>query len=112
MIEGSCHCGAVRPSRCRRPGGPRQLQLLALSPHRRALGLLSAGRGRGQRSGRAARRLCPGRRDPDHLALRAVRLTTHWSPRDPSHERMGVNLRLFDPASGAIAARLVDGASW
>ena len=39
--------------------------------------------------------------------------TTHWSPRDPALERMGVNLRLFDPQIWEpLPLRLIDGASW
>ena len=39
--------------------------------------------------------------------------TSHWSPRDPAYERMGVNLRLFDPAIWEpLPRRFIDGASW
>lgn len=39
--------------------------------------------------------------------------TTHWTPTDPSYPRMGVNLRMFDPALVcALPRRFVDGASF
>ncbi|WP_066649728.1 MULTISPECIES: GFA family protein [Sphingomonas] len=39
--------------------------------------------------------------------------TTHWRAIDPAYDRMGVNLRLFDPAIWeAIDIRHVDGRSW
>lgn len=39
--------------------------------------------------------------------------TTHWWALDPAYDRMGVNLRLFDPAIWeAIDIRHVDGRSW
>ena len=39
--------------------------------------------------------------------------TTHWTSVDPEYQRMGVNLRLFDPAIWEpLPRRLVDGASW
>jgi hypothetical protein len=40
-------------------------------------------------------------------------IVTHWTPTDPAYGRMGVNLRLFDPALWASLPRVhVDGASW
>jgi len=39
--------------------------------------------------------------------------TSHWLPRDPAYARMGVNLRLFDPAVWEpLPRRFIDGASW
>ena len=39
--------------------------------------------------------------------------TTHWQPVDPAYPRMGVNLRMFDPALwGDLPLRLIDGASY
>lgn len=39
--------------------------------------------------------------------------TTHWTPTDPAYPRMGVNLRMFDPALWHdLPRRLVDGASY
>lgn len=39
--------------------------------------------------------------------------TTHWLALDPAYDRMGVNMRLFDPADyAAVEVRPVDGRSW
>ncbi|MFV0624553.1 GFA family protein [Sphingomonas sp. ac-8] len=39
--------------------------------------------------------------------------TTHWTSTDPTYLRMGINLRMFDPALwGDLPHRLVDGASY
>lgn len=39
--------------------------------------------------------------------------TTHWTALDPTYNRMGVNMRLFDPAVYAsVEIRQVDGRSW
>jgi hypothetical protein len=39
--------------------------------------------------------------------------TTHWTPTDAAYPRVGVNLRMFDPAPWrGLPHRLVDGASW
>ncbi len=39
--------------------------------------------------------------------------TTHWLALDPVYERMGVNMRLFDPAVYAgVEIKLVDRRSW
>jgi hypothetical protein len=40
-------------------------------------------------------------------------IITHWTALDPTYDRMGINLRLFDPALwGALPRRFIDGASW
>lgn len=40
-------------------------------------------------------------------------VVTHWSPVDPDYDRMGFNLRLFDPVLWqALPRQFVDGASW
>jgi hypothetical protein len=39
--------------------------------------------------------------------------TTHWTPTDPAYPRVGVNLRMFDPALlRDLPRRMVDGASY
>lgn len=39
--------------------------------------------------------------------------TTHWLALDPTYDRMGANMRLFDPAEyAAVEVRPVDGRSW
>jgi hypothetical protein len=40
-------------------------------------------------------------------------VVTHWTAHDPGYDRMGINLRLFDPALWSGLPRVpVDGASW
>ena len=107
---GSCHCGAIHIvmewapddasecncSICRRTGAlwtypsPSQVEV--------------TGSGVGYVQGDATLTLW-------HCATCGV--ITHWSPRDPGYNRMGINLRLFDPALwNALPRRLIDGASW
>jgi len=39
--------------------------------------------------------------------------TTHWTPVDPEYPRMGVNVRMFDPALWCdLPRRFIDGASY
>lgn len=39
--------------------------------------------------------------------------TTYWAALDPAYARMGVNMRLFDPADYAgVEVRAIDGRSW
>ena len=113
MIEGSCHCGAVHLSV---PDAPADLSSCNCSICRRIGSLWGYYR--------------PDQvsvRDPDGRLVGYVHgdetlttwhcgkcgCTTHWSPRDPAYERMGVNIRMFDPALWAeLPHRLVDGASW
>lgn len=107
---GSCHCGRVHItiaddpvdagecncSICRRIGG---LWTYA-SPSR----VTVTGGGAGYIQGDCALTLwhCP-----------ACGCTTHWTPTDPAYDRMGINLRMFDPALWeALPRRLIDGASW
>jgi hypothetical protein len=113
MIEGSCHCGAVRLSLpeapedlgscncslCRRIGGLwgyyRPDEVVVEDPEGRLVGYVQG--------------------DATLTSWHCARCgcTTHWSPRDPAYERMGVNLRLFDAGVWEpLPRRLVDGASW
>lgn len=112
MIEhqGSCHCGAVRltlrdtPSEaascncslCRRLGG---------LWHYCSRELVSVeGRGVAYRQGDCSL-------DTWHCGICGC--STHWTAVDPDYERMGVNLRMFDPALWAdLPLRLIDGASY
>ncbi len=108
--EGSCHCGTIRIviegdpvdagecncSICRRTGALWTYR----SPHQVEI----TGVGVGYVQGDATLTLW-------HCETCGV--TTHWSPRDPTYDRMGINLRLFDPALwSALPRRLIDGASW
>lgn len=113
MIAGSCHCGAVRLTL---PEPPEDLGSCNCSMCRRLGGLW--GYYAPEQVGVA---------DPDGHLVGYVQgdatlttwhcgrcgCTTHWSPRDPDYRRMGVNLRLFDPAVWEpLPRRFIDGASW
>jgi hypothetical protein len=108
--EGSCHCGAVRItieddpvdagecncSICRRTG--------ALWTYASPTRVSVAGEGVGYVQGDKTLALhhCP-----------TCGVITHWTAFDPDYDRMGINLRLFDPALWqALSRRLIDGASW
>jgi hypothetical protein len=110
MHQGSCHCGAItiaiahdpidaiqcNCSICRRTG--------ALWTYSAPRDVTVTGAGVGYVQGDATLALW-------HCATCGV--ITHWSPQDPDYERVGINLRLFDPALWeALPRRLVDGASW
>lgn len=113
MIEGSCHCGAVRLtlpeppadlvscncSMCRRIGGLwgyyRPDQLVVEDPGRRLVEYV-------QGDATMASWHCG-----------TCGCTTHWTPRQPGLDKTGVNLRMFDPAVwGQLRRRFIDGASW
>ncbi len=113
MIEGSCHCGAVRIAV---PEAPAELSSCNCSICRRTGGLFGYYRPDEVTVG-----------DPDGRLTGYVQgdamlttwhcgqcgCTTHWSPRDPAIEKSGVNLRMFDPAIWEpLPRKLVDGASW
>lgn len=108
--QGSCHCGTIQVviegdladasecncSICRRTGAlwtyhlPGQVEV--------------TGSGVGYVQGDATLTLW-------HCATCGV--ITHWTPRDPTYNRMGINIRLFDPALwNSLPRLLIDGASW
>jgi len=108
--HGSCHCGAIRLtltatptdagdcncSLCRRIGGLWHHCLLAA--------VLVEGECKGYVQGDCMLTTwhCP-----------TCGCTTHWTPIDKSLTRMGVNLRMFDPALwSGLPRRLIDGASY
>ena len=108
--HGSCHCGKVRltlrdePSEvgecncsiCRRTGG------LWHYSHPDNVTIEGEGAGYVQGDCFLTTWHCP-----------TCGCTTHWTAIDPSYERMGVNLRMFDPALWQdLPRRLVDGASF
>ena len=113
MIEGSCHCGAVRLTL---PAPPGDLGSCNCSMCRRLGGLWGY-----------YRPAEVGVADPEGRLVGYVQgdatlttwhcgqcgCTSHWSPRDPDYQRMGVNLRLFDPKVWEeLPRRFIDGASW
>lgn len=108
--HGSCHCGRIRLvlrdtpfeaaecncSVCRRTAGLWHY----CSPHAATV----EGEGVSYQQGDCALDLwhCP-----------TCGCTTHWTPTDATYPRMGVNLRMFDPAVWHdLPRRLIDGASY
>lgn len=108
--EGACHCGAIsiviafdpedacecNCSICRRTG--------ALWTYGAPRNVRINGVGVGYVQGDATLTLW-------HCATCGI--TTHWTALDSGYDRIGINLRLFDPALwSGLARRHIDGASW
>ena len=110
MLEASCHCGAVKIevdvvdapteltscncSICRRLGS---LWCYFTPAQVRVVGTTSAYRW--------------GDKTLDLHHCPTCACTTHWTPLDPTYQRMGVNARLMDPAIvNAARLRRIDGA--
>ena len=108
--KGSCHCGAITVTIqddpveasecncliCRRTG--------ALWAYAAPDRVTVAGEGVGYVHGdrKLALFYCP-----------TCSVITHWSAVDPNYDRMGINLRLFDPGLWeALSHQFIDGASW
>lgn len=113
MIEGSCHCGSVRLTL---PAPPEDLGSCNCSICRRIGGLWGYYRpdvvGVSDPEGRLTGYV-QGDRTLTTWHCSNCGCTTHWSAVDPAYERMGVNIRMFDPAVWEpLPHRLVDGASW
>ena len=108
--EGSCHGGAIRIGI---EGDPAEVSECDRSIRRRTGALwiyrLSgevevAGTGVGNVQGDATLTL---------WRCRVCGVVTHWTGRDPAYDRMGINIRLFNPALWrALPRRHLDGASW
>jgi hypothetical protein len=113
MIEGSCHCGAVRLSL---PAPPEDLASCNCSICRRVGGLWGYYRpdqvGVSDPDGRLTGYV-QGDATLTTWHCRQCGCTTHWSAMDPAYERAGVNLRMFEPEVWEpLPRRFVDGASW
>ncbi len=108
--EGSCHCGAVRVMLTNDPVDVTECNCSIC-----------------RRTGALWTYTCPDlvevtgeidayRHGDEALTLwRCQRcgIATHWTPTDPAYGRMGINLRLFEPALWRDLPRVhVDGASW
>lgn len=108
--HGSCHCGRIRLTLREAPAERTECNC---SICRRTAGLwhycapdmvVVAGEGVAYRHGDCALDLwhCP-----------TCGCTTHWTPVDPAYPRMGINLRMFEPALWRdLPVRFVDGASY
>jgi hypothetical protein len=108
MLEASCHCGAVR---IEVETAPTTLTSCNCSICRR-LGSLWAYYPPAQvrvAGDTATYRWGDGDIDFHHCPTCGC--TTHWTPVDPGRDRMGINVRLMDPAVVAAARiRHLDGA--
>jgi len=108
MIEGSCHCGAVHVSV---ETAPEDVTSCNCSICRRTGGLWAYYKPGDVR--------IDGETDTYIWGDKSLRLhrckmcgnVTHWSPMDPTYERMGVNVRMMAPEILAAArVRKFDGA--
>src|SRR5262245_66596371 len=95
LVEGSCHCGAVRIEISRAPA---ELTSCNCSICRR-LGTLWAyyAPAEVRISGSTATYAWGGKNLEFHRCV-TCGCATHWSPTDPPRERMGINLRMMEPA--------------
>jgi hypothetical protein len=115
MIEGNCHCGAVR---IELPAAPQKITLCNCSICRRTGALwgyypATAVRIHGHPD--QTQGYIWGDRTLATVRCRHCGCVTHWQPLQPNSDgRMGVNMRNFDPALLADATlRRFDGAvSW
>jgi len=109
MVEASCHCGAVT---IEVDAAPTELTSCNCSICRR-LGALWCYYAPAQvRVSGATATYQWGDRTLDLHRCVTCGCTTHWTPLDPTGERMGVNARLMDPAIvEAARVRRLDGAS-
>ena len=93
MINGSCHCGAVRLSLAQPPVDVNDCQC----DHCQKRGVLWAYYTPDEVviEGETTRYLWGPRQIAFHFCP-TCGCTTHWSPVDPTRKRLGVNVRLFD----------------
>lgn len=108
--EGSCHCGAIR---IELRDEPREVTECNCSICRRTAGLWhycspDAVSVEGRATG-----YVQGDRMLTTWHCETCGCTTHWTAIDPAYERMGVNLRMFDPDLWEnLPRKQVDGASF
>jgi hypothetical protein len=108
MIEGSCHCGAVK---IEVPTAPTQLTSCNCSICRR-LGTLWTYHPPAQVrvTGKTETYVWGDRMLELHRCV-VCGCPTHWRAFDPAYERMGINARLLDPAViKDVRIRRIDGA--
>jgi hypothetical protein len=110
MIEGSCHCGAVRIELAT---APTLLTSCNCSMCHRLGGLWAYYSPRDVRITGATAIYVWGDKTLDLHHCATCACTTHWSPRgDTNPDRMGVNVRLLAPAVIAgLRIKRVDGAA-
>ena len=108
--QGSCHCGAIQLSLAENPAEMAQCncsmcrRIGALWHYSNPSAVVVTG---------ALTGYVQGDRTLTTWHCQTCGCTTHWTALDPSYQRMGVNLRLFDPAlSRGLPLREIDGASY
>ena len=108
--HGSCHCGAVRLVLCETPLDAGECNC---SICRRTGGLWHyCGPDKVMVEGEGVS-YQQGDRSLDLWRCGSCGCVTHWTPTDPAYPRMGVNLRMFDPALWQdLPRRFIDGASY
>lgn len=97
MIEGSCHCGAVR---IQIPRAPNEVKECNCSICRRTGGLLAYFSPEDVRvipASGATDVYMWGDREIEFHRCKICGNFTHWAPTDKNMDRMGVNARLFPP---------------
>ena len=111
MIEGACHCGAVRIAV---PVAPEAVTSCNCSICRRIGWLCAYYSPRDVSVHGATDTYVWGDRTLTLHRCKICGCTTHWSPMDPALDRMGVNARLMPPdILAAVRVRRFDGAeSW
>ena len=110
MIEGSCHCGAVRLTLAAAPGSVAECNC---SLCRRIGGLWHHGPPSEVTVDGATIGYVQGDRTLTTRHCGVCGCTTHWTPTDPDYPRMAVNMRMFDPSVWVeLPRRQIDGASW
>jgi hypothetical protein len=108
MIEGTCHCGAVTIAI---PSAPTELTSCNCSLCRRTGGLWCYFSPSQVRVTGATATYRWGDKTLDTHRCTVCGCITHWTPVDPTYDRMGVNARLMDPAIVAAARiKRLDGA--
>jgi hypothetical protein len=109
-LRGSCHCGRIRIVL---RDAPAEASECNCSICRRTAGLwhyCSPDLVTIEGSGTAYRQ---GDRALDLWHCDVCGCTTHWTPTDPAYPRMGINLRMLEPAVwNDLPRRMVDGASY
>jgi hypothetical protein len=107
MIQSSCHCGAVRVTV---PTAPAEVTDCNCTICRRYGALWSYYSPKEVEVAGATDVYLRGEKSIEFHRCRTCGCVTHWAPVDATHDRMGVNTRLMEPAVLAAArVRKVDG---
>lgn len=108
--HGSCHCGAIRLTLYETPS---EVAECNCSICRRSAGLWHYGAPETMSIEGAGVSYQQGDRALDLWHCPTCGCITHWTPTDADYPRVGVNLRMFDPALwNDLPRRFIDGASY